>query len=547
MVVDSESGDESEIAVLPSAVGPLRWDAAGDRLVLLCAATAGAPDDSAPHVVDGPGWRRDGQGLRRDDGRAVVVLDVATATLRRLSPSGWDATSAAWRSDGGEVAFTAIDPNGPPGTSRAYVVPSVRDQPRAISSADGHARAICWPPGSGPVWVGRQARSVGIDTLLVTTSDGDVLDLLAGQDFNVVTGGPGYPGGVPVPGRARATVLAAVRDEGGSRLLVCPTDQQGPVEHLGGDAATAHLLAFDALPADDGAVVCVSSPESCGELEFWSARTTSRLTALHERIPARPLHSERRGFTISDGTRVSGWVLRDPSAPTPAPLLVDIHGGPHNAWSPALSTASPHHQVLASAGWTVLLLDPRGSDGYGSAHLTANLGSWGHGDACDILDPTAELIRNGEVDPSRAVVTGYSYGGFLTCWLSTVSHPFSAAIVGGCVSDGASMLTSMSATELYDDMLATPWHDLFELDSQSPLRRVGEVRVPTLVLHGAADAVCPPQQAEQWFSALLMQGVRTEMVLYPGAGHGFLHDGRPSHVKDYAARLIRWSEEHTGR
>ena len=57
--------------------------------------------------------------------------------------------------------------------------------------------------------------------------------------------------------------------------------------------------------------------------------------------------------------------MRDPEAPTPRPLLLDIHGGPHNAWNGAADTVHLYHQELAARGWAVLLLNPRGSDGYG--------------------------------------------------------------------------------------------------------------------------------------------------------------------------------------
>ena len=74
---------------------------------------------------------------------------------------------------------------------------------------------------------------------------------------------------------------------------------------------------------------------------------------------------EEREFTISDGTVVHGWLVRDPDAPRPQPLLLDIHGGPHNAWNGAADAIHLYHQELAARGWTVLLLNPRGSDGYG--------------------------------------------------------------------------------------------------------------------------------------------------------------------------------------
>ena len=80
---------------------------------------------------------------------------------------------------------------------------------------------------------------------------------------------------------------------------------------------------------------------------------------------------EEREFTISDGTVVHGWLVRDAGATGPLPLLLDIHGGPHNAWNGAADEVHLYHQELAARGWAVLLLNPRGSDGYGEAFYTA--------------------------------------------------------------------------------------------------------------------------------------------------------------------------------
>jgi dipeptidyl aminopeptidase/acylaminoacyl peptidase len=73
---------------------------------------------------------------------------------------------------------------------------------------------------------------------------------------------------------------------------------------------------------------------------------------------------------------------------------------------------------------------------------------------------------------------------------------------------------------------------------------VGKVSAPTLILHGAEDHRCPVGQAEQWFSALRSQGVDTEMVLYPGEGHLFILNGRPSHRVDYNQRIVDWLTRH---
>ena len=102
-----------------------------------------------------------------------------------------------------------------------------------------------------------------------------------------------------------------------------------------------------------------------------------------------------RTFTISDGTEVQAWLVRDPERTGPLPLLVDIHGGPHNAWNAAADEIHIYHQELAARGWAILLVNPRGSDGYGEKFYDAVHGAWGIADANDFLEPIDQLVAEG--------------------------------------------------------------------------------------------------------------------------------------------------------
>jgi dipeptidyl aminopeptidase/acylaminoacyl peptidase len=228
--------------------------------------------------------------------------------------------------------------------------------------------------------------------------------------------------------------------------------------------------------------------------------------------------------------------------------LLDIHGGPHNAWNGSADPVHLYHQVLAGSGWTILVLNPRASDGYGEAFYTATVGAWGRADAQDFLEPLDELVADGIADPARLAVTGYSYGGFMTCYLTAHDNRFAAAVTGGPVVD----LVSDAGTCDEGRFLAEAeiggswWDDPAPFRALSPLSRVAQVRTPTLILQGNDDARCPKGQAQQWFTALRERRVPTRLVLYPGASHGFLYQGLGSHRIDYNQRVIDWVRQHAG-
>ncbi len=255
---------------------------------------------------------------------------------------------------------------------------------------------------------------------------------------------------------------------------------------------------------------------------------------------------EEREFTISDGTVVHGWLIRDPARTGAQPLLLDIHGGPHNAWNGAADPVHRYHQELADRGWTILLLNPRGSDGYGERFYNAALEGWGEADGRDFLEPVDALVAAGVADPDRLAVTGYSYGGYMTCYLTSRDSRFAAAVAGGVVSDLVSMAGTSDAGHFLSEyeLGGQPWSGQDGYPAMSPLSQVTNVRTPTLIVHGAADVRCPVGQAEQWHTALRELGVPTRLVLYPDASHLFILDGKPSHRTDFNRRVADWVEQY---
>ena len=299
------------------------------------------------------------------------------------------------------------------------------------------------------------------------------------------------------------------------------------------------------------AVVVLATADSFGEVVRLDldrgVRTT--LTDHGSALPdVRLAHRTEREFAVSDGSTVHGWLLHDPDREGPRPLLLDVHGGPHNAWNGAADAVHVYHQELVARGWAVLLLNPRGSDGYGEEFFTGVAGEWGAADARDFLEPVDALVAEGLADPRRLAIAGYSYGGFTTCYLTAHDDRFAAAVTGGVVSDLTSMVGSSDDGTMFADLElgALPWTDPERYARLSPLSGVDRVRTPTLVLHGADDVRCPVGQAQAWHHALRVLGVPTRLVLYPGASHLFILDGPLSQRVDYNRRVLEWLEQYAG-
>jgi acetyl esterase/lipase len=254
------------------------------------------------------------------------------------------------------------------------------------------------------------------------------------------------------------------------------------------------------------------------------------IAAEGERAPdGRPYVSWR--FTNPHGQEVHGFYVT-PAGAGPFPLVMDVHGGPHWLWE---DTFAPAVQALVDHGYAVGLANYRGSTGYTRAWRDAIIGNPGFTELEDVMAGVEDLIARGIADPSRLVLGGASWGGYLTLLgLGLYPDRFAAGVAEVPVADYvAAYEDEAPVLQAMDRGLfgGSPEERPDAYRERSPITYVDRVDGPLLVLAGANDSRCPIRQVDNYLVALRARGVEAEVYRYD-TGHG-------SMVTDEQVRQMR--------
>ena len=202
------------------------------------------------------------------------------------------------------------------------------------------------------------------------------------------------------------------------------------------------------------------------------------------------------------------------------PLLVKSHGGPTGATSAALSLGN---QFWTSRGIAVVDVNYGGSTGYGTAYRRRLNGRWGIVDVDDCVNAALHLVRAGEVDGDRLLVTGGSAGGYTTLAALTFRNVFRAGASYYGISDLEALAKETHKFESrYLDSLVGPYPERRDRYlERSPIHHTERLSCPIILLQGLEDRVVPPNQAEMMVAALRRKGLPVAYLPFPGEQHGF--------------------------
>jgi dipeptidyl aminopeptidase/acylaminoacyl peptidase len=226
-----------------------------------------------------------------------------------------------------------------------------------------------------------------------------------------------------------------------------------------------------------------------------------------------------------DGLTISGIVTRPPARfAGKRPVIVSIHGGPEA--QAQMGFQSRWNYFIQELGITVIEPNVRGSAGYGKTFLTLDNGIKREDSVEDIGALLDWIAQQPDLDASRVLVTGGSYGGYMT--LATAVR-YSERIVGGVPIVGPShFVTFLTNTESYRrDLRRVEYGDERDpatrawMEKTAPLNNAGKIRKPLFVVQGKNDPRVPYTESEQIVAKVRANGLPVWYLRGENEGHGF--------------------------
>ena len=250
------------------------------------------------------------------------------------------------------------------------------------------------------------------------------------------------------------------------------------------------------------------------------------------------------GMIVTDnpqGQPVHGFHVV-PEGRGPFPVIMFVHGGP--TWLD-LDRWQPEVQAYVDAGFAVGMVNYRGSIGYGREWRDTLIGDIGGPELEDVNAGLTDLVERGVADPNRAVVAGWSWGGYVTL-LELGKHPelWLCGVAGVPVGDYEAGYEDLSPLlQAYDRaLLGAPPSERPELmRDRNPINFVDDVRAPVLFVAGENDSRCPIRQVMLYVDRLKARNHPHEVYLF-STGHGSYDIGEKVRqvgtILDFLARHV---------
>ncbi|MGH7449757.1 MAG: alpha/beta fold hydrolase, partial [bacterium] len=453
----------------------------------------------------------------------LYVQAVGSSEIKSVSGemSVWD---FEWSPDGNQIIFQA---SATPRTDDSYMFKKLylgwsnaHMPPKVLTETKGKLGHMAWSPD------GKQIAFLGgVDESDPTNGSIFVVSATGGEAKNL---SQNYEGTVTWVGWLDAATLIFSATERSHTALNTMSVKDGALKRI---VDSGYGMSSISATADGKTLALVANTYKHYNEVFVCALVTKKMTRLTNSNPEldnlRFSGTKEISWKAKDGLEITGLLMLplDYQPGTKYPCIVQVHGGPESAyvegWTTSYVTWS---ELLAARGYVVFSPNYRGSTGRGVAYSKADHQDLAGKEFDDVLDGIDFLVQLGHVDPERAGIGGFSYGGYFSAWAATRhTERFKAASMGAGI---ANWISFTGTSDIPYENSMVHWNleifkNMEKAWSRSPLAHVEKSQTALLISHGDKDDRLPISQGWEIYTAMKLLGKRVEFDIYPREAHGW--------------------------
>ena len=545
--LNRQGGESQQLTKVIQGVSGHEWSPDGKRLLLSIRdpkpeeLTKDKKDDkkAKPFIIDRLQFKRDYKGYLDRYRTHLYTYVPGDSTAIQITSGDFDDTSPVWKPDGKSIAFVSNRTDNPDGNNNSDIwIVSADNTDKGqtllqVTKNENADRSPEWSPDGNyityttvtdkkAIWYATQKLAI------ISASGGKPRFLAEKLDRNMSS--PRFsPDG--------KVIYFMLEESGTSKIASISPSGKNFRRIIKGDISIR-----DYAMNENFIFPLLGKSLQPHEIYRYRNDKLAKLTGLNDVIISHMQKPtvEKVTFKSTDDTSIEGFIVKpigfDPTMKYPTILW--NHGGPVSQYEFSFHTIA---QLFAANGYVTLLINPRGSSGYGQAFSEVIFADWGNKDYQDVMAGLDYAIESGYVDTERLGVGGWSYGGMLTNYVITKSDRFKGAISGASAALYRANYGHDHYQLLWEMELGLPWENADAWERISPFNQVANIYTPTLWIGGSDDWNVPIINSEHMYQAMKRLGRETQLVVYPGEHHGLR---RPSFIKDRYERFLNWFDEH---
>ncbi len=504
-------------------------------------------------------WKSDSLGFTGNSYQHLYIYDLKKCVLKKITNGKYDVSGYAWSNNGSKIALITnksitndferkkeiyyIDDLNRADSSKIAEYEDIRGSDISFSPKDeylsvcGHDNKAHGHYGFQRVWLinikDKQKRCITED---IDISFGDY-----SRNYDLKY----YGGNDKVEWSSNGEEIYALSNEYGYIHLNKINIHTAKIEKIFESQSVIYGYCFDIN--EEKIITLEAKSNDPANIYIFENGKRTKLTGVNDELISQLDLQETEEFWFkNDGVDIVGWINKgDRKQKKSTPIILYNGGGPGGMRS---NTFVFENQYYSKQGFTVINCNARGNYGHGEEFSLAIKGHWGDLDVSDNISFLNNYLKSSNNDGDNLFTAGGSYGGYITSWM-ICQHPdiFNAAVVDRTVFNRASFFGTSDMGYLLDKVEHSnvmPWDNINTYFNRSPISKIKNIKIPTMVVHSAQDQRCTVDQGDQLFSALKYFNVKTKYIRFFNENHDLNRLGAPKNKSIRISEYTKWFQEN---